>query len=738
MRQERRINDHDLIFGEYFNSEAQMTKRGASFGNLTVSNGIGTFNGSSSYLNYKSKLNGSYTVRARIKPSTGSGHSELLNYNKKSDSNFSDWFLPSRDLCKVMCQYFYDNGITNNNYWSSSEDSSTRAYYVRDLSGTATQGSTPKNFTQSVRAVRYFTQGYSGKYSVGDLGVGGGYVFYVDGLTVYEENGNNLGTAETWSNIDNVLIGTTGTAIGTGEQNTLDIINQVGHTTSAAKLCNDLNTGSSSEAEGIGYIIKSSSQEIITSSGTIYVNGDNTSTLEDGEWNEVIVSGIELSALDTTELVDALFRIGYIGSDSSPSGVFDGDIDYVEIYTGIFSEEEVDNLYERKRNREVQIASNLDAVDGSPIAQISSRSGSIVDRFGNTLTNNGVSEIKDGTSNVMKFDGSSDISFESSSVVNKISVWVKASSRNEVIANFGGGNTISIVDGTVAASWADKIFINGQAITTIRPNVWQLVTCISNSGIIPVVDYVPEYQAVYDQFSVKPSEADAAAQDTFVSALVDGGIWSELDRLFIFAAHASGTDSLLDWIHPTEAGNIATLVNAPSFIAKQGYTGDRATSYINSNYNLLNDSSNYSQNNASVGVYSRILDDSNLNNGLFGAYISNGVYCIQTKTAALNSGAVNFTNNASVGMRSLDRSNSTELNLFDDGLADPSNPLSNGSAGLVNLDLSILGYNLSGTTQGITNAQVSMAFMGASLGSAKQLAFYNAFQALMTHYGTQV
>jgi hypothetical protein len=51
----------------------------------------------------------------------------------------------------------------------------------------------------------------------------------------------NGGAAMAWSNITNVAVGASaqGTAIGTGRANTTAIINQVGHTASAAKVCAD-------------------------------------------------------------------------------------------------------------------------------------------------------------------------------------------------------------------------------------------------------------------------------------------------------------------------------------------------------------------------------------------------------------------------------------------------------------------------------------------------------------------
>ena len=83
---------------------------------------------------------------------------------------------------------------------------------------------------------------------IGDPGPGGGYVFhdkgsYSDGWRYLEAAPSGwdgtMDPVEDWSNVDDVLIGTTETVIGSGSDNTDDIIGQDGHSSSAAKLCRD-------------------------------------------------------------------------------------------------------------------------------------------------------------------------------------------------------------------------------------------------------------------------------------------------------------------------------------------------------------------------------------------------------------------------------------------------------------------------------------------------------------------
>ena len=79
-------------------------------------------------------------------------------------------------------------------------------------------------------------------YAIGDTGPSGvGIVFYVTdgGLHGLEVAPVDQSTSAAWSTITGTLIGTTGTAIGTGSDNTDDIITQNTGAASAAKICRD-------------------------------------------------------------------------------------------------------------------------------------------------------------------------------------------------------------------------------------------------------------------------------------------------------------------------------------------------------------------------------------------------------------------------------------------------------------------------------------------------------------------
>lgn len=79
--------------------------------------------------------------------------------------------------------------------------------------------------------------------------------------------------------------------------------------------------------------------------------------------------------------------------------------------------------------------------------------------------------------------------------------------------------------------------------------------------------------------------------DALISGLKSDGVWTKLDRLWLFAAE-NATSALVD----LKAGVAATAVNSPSFSTNNGYTGNGSSSYIDSNYNPTTNATNFVQN----------------------------------------------------------------------------------------------------------------------------------------------
>jgi hypothetical protein len=125
------------------------------------------------------------------------------------------------------------------NYWTSTESGATSALQIFMTDGVAYGGF--KTDSYHIRPCRAFTSA-SPSYSLRDTGPAGGLIFWKSGNNYLEAAPSDIADA-TWSNITALAIGTTSASIGEGQNNTNEIIAQVGHTASAAKNCNDLSAG---------------------------------------------------------------------------------------------------------------------------------------------------------------------------------------------------------------------------------------------------------------------------------------------------------------------------------------------------------------------------------------------------------------------------------------------------------------------------------------------------------------
>ena len=97
-----------------------------------------------------------------------------------------------------------------------------------------------------------------------------------------------------------------------------------------------------------------------------------------------------------------------------------------------------------------------------------------------------------------------------------------------------------------------------------------------------------------------PTGVQQIAGDLLIRELKVAGVWDKLDVFYVFATDNSAL-ATLNWIDPS--AHRATLHSSPSFVAKKGFEGDGSSSYLSLNYNPSTDAVNYTQDNASIGVY---------------------------------------------------------------------------------------------------------------------------------------
>jgi hypothetical protein len=166
--------------------------------------------------------------------------------------SYSNWFLPSIGELSIMLYNLHTlappiGNFNADGYWSSTEviESSSDQVNTMEKAYTyyAAYSRLKSNTSCSTRPCRSFVSMV--EYNIRDIGPSGGYIFYKlsleSGSYYYLESYiEDISSTEPWSNITNVACGASGSIVGTGAANTLTVINQEGHVSSAAKLCNDL------------------------------------------------------------------------------------------------------------------------------------------------------------------------------------------------------------------------------------------------------------------------------------------------------------------------------------------------------------------------------------------------------------------------------------------------------------------------------------------------------------------
>jgi len=259
---------------------------------------------------------------------------------------------------------------------------------------------------------------------------------------------------------------------------------------------------------------------------------------------------------------------------------------------------------------------------------------------------------------------------------------------------------------------------------------------LATHGIVgsSIIQFVPDtdYAAILNYATTLgynlPSGSQQVKQNQLVIDLKDGGIWSKLDSFAVFATDGSTDFALIDWKRLVQY----TAVNSPAFTTNQGFKGNGTSSYLNTNYNPFANGVNFSQNNASMGVYKRIVGGSGSHYEM-GAIQSTPVaasnICVNRgfNISFFNSGGlggVPATNITNTGLISYSRINNTTYNIFNNGVLHEQ--VTDVTTGLPNLNFFVLGSNFNGSLLQPMRDQFSMVYLGADL-TNEQVNFTNIF-----------
>lgn len=221
--------------------------------------------------------------------------------------------------------------------------------------------------------------------------------------------------------------------------------------------------------------------------------------------------------------------------------------------------------------------------------------------------------------------------------------------------------------------------------------------------------------------------------DTLIKSLKSGGVWTLLDRCFIFASENS-QQATIDLVNLATATN-----NGATFTANQGWAGNGSTTYLDSGFNLST-GTNFTQNNSHFSEWRRTTSAvaTTRCSGALDGGATNGTY-ISTQAALgqINGGTgtqIAISGGAESGHFLIVRTSSSAVASYLSGTSQATGSSDTSFAGL-NQTYWIGGRNFGGSINQAHDAQSLALTFGASLTSGQVTTLYNALNAYKTSVG---
>lgn len=255
--------------------------------------------------------------------------------------------------------------------------------------------------------------------------------------------------------------------------------------------------------------------------------------------------------------------------------------------------------------------------------------------------------------------------------------------------------------------------------------------------ILDSAGYELESKKLFSNMTSIPDSARKRTINSLIKRLKNDGTWNLIDVLWVMASHDQQA-ARLNWKSP---GNFTlTEVNTPTWTANQGYTGDGASTYLNTSWDASNNGVNYTQNSASKGAYIRTnSQEAGFALGALGA--ANGSHIVPRNASnqllfrenqASSTTIASVT--ASTGLISTTRTSSTAIEAFRNGTS--LGTASVASTAVESIDFYIMAFNNNGSASGYTSRQQSVAYIGS--GSINQTLLFNAIEEYMDAIGSGV
>lgn len=256
-------------------------------------------------------------------------------------------------------------------------------------------------------------------------------------------------------------------------------------------------------------------------------------------------------------------------------------------------------------------------------------------------------------------------------------------------------------------------------------------------GSSPYVFTNTEAETWVAAFSSEPDNTRKALYDTYVGALKAASVWTKFDIIYLFAAHTSQA-ALINGKNPGTFD--CTLVNAPTFTADRGFTGNGSSAYVSTGYVPSTNGSQYLVNSAHVAARNLAQVSATANTKLIGSLSgASARSVILVRNAATDGirGTINSTtfstdvaNTVTPGHYVNRRSGANATAIFKDGVS--VNTMTTGSVALTDRTLVFLADP---HASNFSLLQVASGSAGANLTDQNITDYYNAEFAYMQAVG---
>jgi len=253
------------------------------------------------------------------------------------------------------------------------------------------------------------------------------------------------------------------------------------------------------------------------------------------------------------------------------------------------------------------------------------------------------------------------------------------------------------------------------------------------------IGFDADYQAILNFATSNsialPLPAQRVKQNQLVLDLKAGGIWTQLDVLYIFANNSGTQFATINWKNPSS--NRATVQGSLSFNTNEGFVGGTTPNYLRTNFTpASDDSSNYKTNTAGRYAFLYTVTGSGISGAIDGINgVANNRMIVSGFSQNINNGTTSNLSssfNNSRGMKSIQRFASNDFRIYNGKIqmgnagTTASTPLSNYTA--------VQDILRERTNSGLST--ISMYAMGANLATASSTTIYDNFVDYITAYIT--